>query len=85
LQRFSRDIYPHEDEFERLLDMVYAGILPTVAQLRLKTGMDRVDVAVDKASTLQVQESRLSPQLRGGDLPGTCHHLVNEGKLKWVK
>ena len=86
LQRFSRDIYPHEQEFERLLDMVYAGIRPTVAQLRFKTGMDRVDAAVDKASTLQVQESRLSPQLRGGDLPGTCHHLVNGNhRLKWVK
>ena len=85
LQRFSRDLYPHEQEFERLLDMVYAGIRPTYAQLRLKTGMDRVDATVDKASTLQVQESRLSLQLRGGDLPGTCHHLVNEGRFKWVK
>lgn len=85
LQRFSRDIYPNEQEFERLLEMVYAGIRPTVAQLRLKTGMDRVDAAVDKASTLQVQESLLSSQLRGGDLPGTCHHLVNWGRLKWVK
>jgi hypothetical protein len=85
LQRFSRDIYPNEPEFERLLDMVHAGIRPTVAQLKHKTGMDRVDAAVDKASSLQVQESRLSPQLRGGDLPGTCHHLVNGGRLKWVK
>jgi hypothetical protein len=85
LQRFSRDIYPNEPEFERLLDMVYAGIRPTVAQLKLKSGMDRLDAAVDKASSLQVQESRLSPQLRGGDLPGTCHHLVNKGKLMWVK
>ncbi|MCE3605670.1 hypothetical protein LXA47_18955 [Massilia sp. P8910] len=85
LSRFSRDIYPHEQEFERLLEMVYAGIRPTVVQLRLKTGMDRVDAAVDKASTLQVHESRLSPQLRGGDLPGTCHHIVNGGKLTWVK
>lgn len=85
LQRFSRDIYPNDPEFERLLDMVHAGIRPTVAQLRLKTGMDRVDAAVEKASTLQVQESRLSPQLRGGDLPGTCHHLANGGRFKWVK
>lgn len=85
LQRFSRDIYPNELEFERLLDMVHAGIRPTVAQLRLKTGMDRVDTAIEKASTLQVHESRLSPQLRGGDLPGTCHHLANDGRLKWVK
>lgn len=85
LQRFSRDIYTTEQEFERLLDMVHAGIRPTVAQLKLKNGMDRVDAAVEKASTLQVQESRLSPQLRGGDLPGTCHHLANGGRLKWVK
>ncbi|MCQ4163851.1 ABC-three component system protein [Tahibacter harae] len=85
LQRFSRDIYPNEPEFERLLDMVHAGIRPTVAQLKHKTGMDRCDAAIDKASSLQVQESRLSPQLRGGDLPGTCHHLVNGGRLKWVK
>lgn len=85
LQRFSRDIYPNEPEFERLLDMVHAGIKPTVAQLKHKTGMDRCDAAVDKASSLQVQESRLSPQLRGGDLPGACHHLVNEGRVKWVK
>ncbi|MFT9638735.1 ABC-three component system protein [Alcaligenes phenolicus] len=85
LQRFSRDIYPNEPEFERLLDMVYAGIRPTVVQLKLTSGMDRLDAAVDKASTLQVQESRLSPQLRGGDLPGTCHHLVNNGRLMWVK
>lgn len=85
LQRFSRDIYPDEPEFERLLDMVYAGVRPTVAQLRLRTGMDRVDAAVEKASTVQIQESRLSPQIRGGDLPGTCHHLANDGRLKWVK
>lgn len=85
LHRFSRDIYPNEPEFERLLDMVHAGIRPTVVQLRLKTGIDRIDATVDKASSLQVQESRLSPQLRGGDLPGTCHHLVNGGRFKWVK
>ena len=85
LQRFSRDIYPNEPEFERLLDMVHAGIRPTVAQLKLRTAMDRVDAAIDKASSLQVQENRLSPQLRGGDLPGTCHHLVNGGRLKWIK
>ena len=40
LQRFSRDIYPNEPEFERLLDMVHAGIRPTVAQFKLKTAMD---------------------------------------------
>lgn len=85
LQRFSRDIYPDEPEFDRLLDMVHAGIRPTVAQLKLKTGMDRVDAAVDKASSLQIQESRLYPQLRGGDLPGACHHLVNGRRFTWVR
>ena len=53
--------------------------------LRCEAREGWVDAAVEKASTLQVQESRLSPQLRGGDLPGTCHHLSNGGRLKWVK
>jgi hypothetical protein len=27
----------------------------------------------------------LSPKLRPGDLPGSCHHLANQKRLKWVK
>lgn len=43
---FSRDIYPNEPEFKRLLEMVHAGIRPTIAQLNR---MGRLDAVVDKA------------------------------------
>ena len=69
-------------------EMTVLSFLRFVAEIRGFTGGDRqarVDAAVEKASTLQVSESCLSPQLRPGDLPGTCHHLANGGRLKWVK
>lgn len=84
LRRFSRDIYP-EDEFENLLQMVKKGIQPKVTSPRLTTGFDRLDAALDAVSGLSLQDSVLHPRLRGGDLPGACHHLVNEKKLKWVR
>ncbi len=84
LKRFSRDLYP-EDEFGHLLKMVLAGIRPIVSNPKLKTGLERLTEAVQAVSGLRVTESRLSSRLRGGDLPGTCHHLVNEKKLRWVR
>ena len=85
LHRFSRDLYPDEPEFDKLLDMILAGLKPSISHPKYKTGMDRLVAALDKVSTLQLQESCLSPQLRGGDLPGTCHHLVDKKNLRWVK
>jgi hypothetical protein len=84
LKRFSRDLYP-EDEFGNLLEMVHVGIRPMVSSPRLKSGMERLDRATEAASTLKVSDSKLAPRLRGGDLPGACHHLVNERKIRWVK
>jgi hypothetical protein len=84
LKRFSRDLYP-EDEFGHLLEMVHAGIRPMISSPRLKSGMERLDRAIQAASTLKVSDSKLAPRLRGGDLPGTCHHLVNDKRVRWVK
>lgn len=84
LRRFSRDLYS-DDEFGRLLDMVHGGLAPRLTSPRLTTGMDRLDKALDLASTVRVDDSPLRAQLRGGDLPGACHHLVNEERLKWVR
>ncbi|MDZ4130020.1 MAG: ABC-three component system protein, partial [Hydrogenophaga sp.] len=38
-----------------------------------------------EVSKLRVDDSVLASKLRPGDLPGTCHHLVNRGQLSWVK
>lgn len=84
LKRFSRDIYV-EDEFAKLLEMVRQGIRLKVNSPRNKTGLERHDAAIDAATGLTVTDSVLHARLRGGDLPGACHHLVNEKKLKWVR
>jgi hypothetical protein len=84
LKRFSRDIYV-EDEFGKLLDMVKKGIRLKVNSPLLKTGLQRHDAAIDAVQGLAVTDSALHSRLRGGDLPGACHHLVNEKHFKWVR
>lgn len=84
LKRFSRDIYV-DDEFKNLLDMVLNGIKLKVKSPLMKTGLERHDAAIDAAHTLAVTDSVLHTRLRGGDLPGSCHHLVNEKQLTWVR
>jgi hypothetical protein len=83
LKRFSRDLMP--GEFERLLDMVVIGVRSAVNSPKYKSSMDRLEAAINRANTLQVNDSPLHPRVRSGDLPGTCHHLVNDGRLKWLK
>lgn len=84
LRRFSRDLYV-EDEFGKLLEMVRKGIRLKINSPLLKTGLERHDAAIDAAQGLAVTDSVLHARLRGGDLPGTCHHLVNEKQFKWVR
>lgn len=83
LRMFSRDIFP--DQFDELLDEVLAGVKPSIANSTLDTGLKRLHKAIEVASTLKITENSLSSNLRGPDLPGTCHHLANKGKVKWVK
>ena len=84
LKRFSRDIYV-DDEFGKLLEMVMKGVRLKIKSPLLKTGLQRHDAAIDAAHGLAVTDSVLHARLRGGDLPGTCHHLVNEKHFTWVR
>lgn len=84
LKRFSRDLFP-DDEFGRLLDMIYPSARRAASSPRHKTGLERLDATLSSISTLPFTDSPLYPRLRGGDIPGACHHLVNESKIKWVK
>lgn len=83
LKRFSRDVMP--GEFEKLMDSVYVGIKRESSNPRHRTGFDRLDAVLQTATSLQVTDSPLYKRLLPADLPGTCHQLVNEEKLKWVK
>lgn len=84
LKMFSRDLYG-EDEFNALLEKVLVGVRPSVNSLRHRSGEERLDAGLAAVGGLKVNDSVLSPRMRPGDLPGTCHHLANQGKLKWVK
>lgn len=84
LKTFSRDLYG-EHEFFRLLDMVHTGIRSSVNSPRHTSGLARLEAGLSSAQGLKVNDSVLSPRLRPGDLPGSCHHLANQKKLKWVK
>ncbi|MGM9489585.1 ABC-three component system protein [Ideonella sp. YS5] len=84
LKTFSRDLYG-EHEFVRLLDMVHAGVRSSVNSPKHTNGLARLEAGLTNSQTLKVNDSVLAPRLRPGDLPGTCHHLANEKRLKWVK
>ncbi|MFG5776390.1 ABC-three component system protein [Comamonas sp. J-3] len=84
LKIFSRDLYG-EEEFNALLEMVLVGVRPSVNSFKHKSGEERLDASLSAVAGLKVNDSVLSPRLRPGDLPGTCHQLANQGKLKWVK
>lgn len=84
LKIFSRDTHG-EAEFDALLNMVLTGIGPKIKSPRHRTGLDRLEAGTNGAEQLVVNDSVLAPKLRPGDLPGSCHHLANRKRLKWVK
>ncbi|MBR7745141.1 hypothetical protein KDM92_00995 [Undibacterium sp. BYS107W] len=84
LKIFSRDTHG-EEHFDDLLKMVLVGIDPKIKSPRHKTGLDRLEAGTSGAEQLVVNDSVLAPNLRPGDLPGTCHHLANQKRLKWVR
>lgn len=83
LARFSRDVYP--GEFENLKSSVHSGIKRVIANPALKTGLARMNSVLDHSTGMQISDNPLSNRLLPADLPGTCHHLVNENKIKWSK
>ncbi|MFD4837295.1 ABC-three component system protein [Achromobacter sp. NPDC058515] len=84
LKQFSRDIYG-EDEFAAFLTLVQAGIRPWLNSLKTKTGLERLEDVLQGVNTLKLSDSVLAKRLRPNDLPGSCHHLANDKKVKWVK
>lgn len=83
LKRFSRDLMP--DEFDGLLKMIYEGVRSAVSHPKHIDGFARLDAAVERVGGLSLADSKLHARMRGGDRPGVCHHLANDGRLKWIK
>jgi hypothetical protein len=89
LARFSRDLYADadikKDPFRLLLTQIHKGVKSTLTSPRHRNGLERLDAVLGQVSTLQTNDNPLQTFLRPGDLPGTCHHLANEGEIKWVR
>lgn len=89
LSRFSRDLYAEadakKDPFQLLLTQIHKGVRSTLTSPRHRSGLDRLDAVLGQVSSLQTNDNPLHTFLRPGDLPGTCHHLANEGEIKWVR
>ncbi|NLC99325.1 MAG: hypothetical protein GX673_00950 [Gammaproteobacteria bacterium] len=83
LKRFSRDVLP--GEFDKLQTAVFNGIRRITSSPLHQNSMEKLEAVLDAASKLQISDNPLSRRLLPADLPGTCHQLVNEERIKWVK
>ena len=81
LNRFSRDKLP--GAFDDLKNQVEVGIGNSLSYPHAN-GLARLKDVLDTANGLQVTANPLSVRLQAGDLGGTCHHLANQGRIKWV-
>lgn len=81
LNRFSRDKLP--GAFDQLMNDVAVGIGSDLAYPH-PDGLARLTKVLGTANGLQVTANPLHARLQAGDLPGTCHHLANQGRATWV-
>jgi hypothetical protein len=81
LNRFSRDKLP--GAFDDLLQQVEIGI-GSVVSTPYPNGMRRLTATLDIAQTLRIGTNPLQSRLQAGDVPGSCHHLANQGRVNWV-
>jgi len=84
LRLFERDILPEgTDAFEDLKAEVYDGIIDEVDSVHVD-GYEKVKEVCKIARNLPVRNYPLQSKLKGNDLNGICHHLVNDNKFSWV-
>lgn len=82
LNRFSRDFVPAA--FDALKEEVRTGISPVVDDVTHPDGLKRLNETLKHVTTLTATTNPLRDRIHSLDLQGTCHHLANDGKVKWV-
>ena len=83
LARFSRDHFP-AGSFDGVKQHVHDGVV----DLTLAThadGFECVLAVARLAVALHLPQSDLLPYVAPADRVGMCHHLANDGHLKWVQ
>lgn len=81
LKLFSRDNLP--GAFDSLLEELELG-LSTEYISEHEDGLTKVNSVLKTANTVPVSNNPLSKRLQAGDLQGSCHHIVNNEKWKWI-
>ena len=87
IRRFVRDTFTDTNDFERLKQEVYDGIIE-VYESDYSDGYERLESVMKQASIVNTTKSLLDSKLKligNGERKGTCHMLVNDGLIKWVK
>ena len=85
LRLFERDILPDGvNAFDELKSEVYDGIIDEV-ESNHPDGYTKVKEVSKIARTLPVRTYPLESKVKGNDLHGICHHLVNDNKFRWVE
>lgn len=76
------------NQFDVLKNETFAGVKDTARRRSHANGYERMLSVMEQATTLPVENYLLSKSpywISGNIKKGVCHHLVNDGKLRWVK
>lgn len=87
IRRFVRDTLTDSEDFKCLKNEIYAGIIDTHEQ-EYKNGLYRLTADLTQAVTVNTGKSLLDSHLHligVSEKKGTCHLLVNDKKLRWIK
>lgn len=89
IRREISEIYDgrYADQFEVLKSETYSGVKNT-ARRAFPNGYERLLAVMEQATMISVDKYWLSRSpfwISNNIKMGTCHFLVNDGKLKWVK
>ncbi|WP_445151376.1 ABC-three component system protein [Baekduia sp. Peel2402] len=83
LREFSKDVLVAENEqYAELQQQLLDGIEPVV-QSAFATGYDRVLGVTAHATTVELSDHPLAPEVRPSDRKGICHQLANDGRVRW--
>ncbi|WP_371788126.1 restriction endonuclease [Streptomyces griseoaurantiacus] len=83
LKRFARDAYP-DGHFNAIMDDVHTHTVE-VGDKRFELGWDRLQAVLEAAGVVALTETVLTQYVRPLDRKGVCHHLANDGRLKWCE
>jgi hypothetical protein len=82
LARFSRDNFG--GAFDKVKEHV-ADVVIDVAAGDHVDGFIRVLKTTEAAALIALPQSELFPYVSPSDKKGICHHLANDGRLRWAR